>query len=144
MHALEVAAVLRECGITLEAHGDRLRLRPRDRVTPEILCLVREHKPDLLTIARRTSSRLAQANSEWDPDQACAVVSEALRAVTPGYITCPVTLVSVARRLLAEFATALELLLERRDLPSIRNCCTEYQEHLVALFDSSGGGSEEK
>lgn len=49
------AALLNELtdrGIELQAHGDRLRYRPRSAVTSELAEQLRAHKPELLVILR--------------------------------------------------------------------------------------------
>jgi hypothetical protein len=41
---------LKEQGITLQAHGNRLRYRPRSAVGPELLALLQKHKADIIRI----------------------------------------------------------------------------------------------
>jgi hypothetical protein len=46
-------------GITIEGDERRLRLRPRSKVNPELLCRLRQHKPEILALLgrRRTVAR---------------------------------------------------------------------------------------
>jgi hypothetical protein len=48
--AAELLHVLRARGIVVEARGDRLRYRPRHRVTEDELAIMRQLKPDLLRL----------------------------------------------------------------------------------------------
>jgi hypothetical protein len=41
---------LKALGVTLQPHGDALRFRPRDKVTPELLAGLRAHKGELLAM----------------------------------------------------------------------------------------------
>ena len=50
MSVIEVMIDLRERGIQLEAHGDRLRYSPRSSVTPELAQRMKAHKVALLAI----------------------------------------------------------------------------------------------
>ncbi len=51
MNSLSVTGALREAGVTFEMRGDRLRVAPAAKMTPELVALVREHKEDLAHIA---------------------------------------------------------------------------------------------
>jgi len=46
----DVLAQATAAGLTLEAAGDRLRVRPRDRLTPELRAALLAHKPALLAL----------------------------------------------------------------------------------------------
>jgi hypothetical protein len=48
--AVELLHTLRARGIVVEARGDRLRYRPRHRVTEDELAIMRQLKPDLLQL----------------------------------------------------------------------------------------------
>jgi hypothetical protein len=48
MTAVEILATLARRGVRVEVAGDRLRLRPADRVPPELVDVVRDRKPELL------------------------------------------------------------------------------------------------
>ena len=48
MNAAGIIERLRGRGITLQAKGDRLRFRPVDAVSPEMLATLRSRKPELL------------------------------------------------------------------------------------------------
>ena len=50
MSVTELMFDLRERGIQLEAHGDRLRYSPKAAMTPELAERVKAHKPTLLAI----------------------------------------------------------------------------------------------
>lgn len=50
--ALPLLLRLEADGFELRAEGDRLQVRPPARLTPELLSLLRQHKADLLTLAR--------------------------------------------------------------------------------------------
>jgi len=47
---------LRARGVVVEAHGDRLRLLPADRVTPDELATLRAHKVDVLRLLADVAS----------------------------------------------------------------------------------------
>jgi hypothetical protein len=49
MTVVEVLEQMRNAGVRLAARDDRLRLIPKSRVTPEIVELARQHKPELLS-----------------------------------------------------------------------------------------------
>lgn len=50
MTAADLLAELGRRGIQVEAHGDRLRYRPRSAVTPELAQRLKSHKRELLAI----------------------------------------------------------------------------------------------
>lgn len=50
MTATDLITELRARGITLEAHGDRLRYRPAEAVTPELRAALVAHKSELLSL----------------------------------------------------------------------------------------------
>lgn len=63
---IDVLNELRARGVELRAQGNRLRFRPVDRVTPDLLARLREHKAELLAIldgpgrwARRAAALLS-------------------------------------------------------------------------------------
>ncbi len=78
-------AELRGRGITLQAHGDKLRYRPRDQMTPDLIERLKAHKDDVLAILaacsgtdqsnpRRYAARLIrQARQDGDRDRAVAM-----------------------------------------------------------------------
>lgn len=58
MTARELLDALARQGVTVEAHGDRLRYSPREAVTPDLLERLREHKAELLALLRPPGRRL--------------------------------------------------------------------------------------
>jgi len=48
-------AAVAQLGITLEVHDDKLRYRPRDRMTPTLANRLKAHKADVLDILRADS-----------------------------------------------------------------------------------------
>lgn len=50
MTTLALLSDLAAVGVTLQPQGDKLRFHPRDRVTPELLDRITEHKPELLRV----------------------------------------------------------------------------------------------
>ena len=50
MTTAELIDDLRQRGIRLEAHGDKLRYSPRDAVTGDLLAMLQAHKGDLLAM----------------------------------------------------------------------------------------------
>jgi hypothetical protein len=52
---LELVERARAEGLTLEAAGDRLRVRPKDRLTPELRALLVEYKAEILRALPQTS-----------------------------------------------------------------------------------------
>ena len=57
MTATEIIRDLRSLGVELQAQGDRLRFRPKDAVTPDLLALLVQYKPDILA-ALSTKARI--------------------------------------------------------------------------------------
>jgi len=64
MTALEVLTTLEARGVRVRVVGDRLRLAPADVLTPELLAVVREHKPGIIA-ALTASGILASAECGW-------------------------------------------------------------------------------
>ena len=58
MQAQELLSTLKEQGIAVRPDGDRLRVRPKSRLTPELREELLAHKPELLEFLR----------SEWPPE----------------------------------------------------------------------------
>jgi len=50
MSAAALLAELAQLGITIEAHGDRLRYSPRSSVTPDLADRLKAHKRELLAM----------------------------------------------------------------------------------------------
>lgn len=48
MTASEILSKLERQGIELQAHGDRLRFRPKDAVTPDLRAALAAHKGEIL------------------------------------------------------------------------------------------------
>jgi hypothetical protein len=59
MSVTELMVDLRDRGIQLEAHGDRLRYSPKEAMTPELTERVKAHKPTLLAILTADDIRAA-------------------------------------------------------------------------------------
>ena len=57
MTATEIIQDLRRLGVQLEAAGDRLRFRPKEAMTPDLLALLVQYKPDILA-ALSTKARI--------------------------------------------------------------------------------------
>jgi len=53
--AQDLLAQLSGIGVEIEAHGDRLRYRPRSAMTPDLLAAVKSCKPELLEILATNS-----------------------------------------------------------------------------------------
>lgn len=75
---------LRRAGLAVEANGDRLRLRPADRITDAVRQFVRDHRAELLAelsaelLAELSAANDAQAAPE--PLQAPEATSDPKRA----------------------------------------------------------------
>lgn len=46
---------LRHAGLTVEAEGDRLLVRPRELINDDLRALIREHKPEIMALLRRAA-----------------------------------------------------------------------------------------
>ena len=68
--ARDVLASLSNMGITIEAHGDGLRYRPKSAMTPDLLVSARRCKAELLSLLAKPAGH---ANREWDRFFACAI-----------------------------------------------------------------------
>jgi hypothetical protein len=67
--AVAVACALEAAGLELMADGDRLVVRPRAVITPDLDRLIRSHKHDLLSLLRMLDdgviARREQFTAEW-------------------------------------------------------------------------------
>jgi hypothetical protein len=61
MTALSVLTQARAAGLTLRPAGDRIRFKPVENMTPELLAEVREHKGELLDLLR--AGRVAEVRA---------------------------------------------------------------------------------
>lgn len=73
--AAELLAELDGLGIQLEANGEHLRFRPRDKVTADLASRMKMHKPELVALVvkraaldRRIAEQLAQLVPYRTPD----------------------------------------------------------------------------
>jgi hypothetical protein len=65
MTAPELLADLRARGIRVRVVGDRLRLAPLEVLTPELLEVVRQHKPELLRLLAGRHEVSTPAACSW-------------------------------------------------------------------------------
>jgi hypothetical protein len=83
--AVDLLAELDGLGIHLEADGPRLRFRPRDRATPELVGRMKANKDDLLRLLaeraldRRIAEQLARLVPYRTPDGRCILVDPQAR-----------------------------------------------------------------
>jgi len=68
--ASELLVELESSGIQLEADGDRLTFRPREKVTVELTRCMKAQKGELLSLlsARKTASALSELVTTWPED----------------------------------------------------------------------------
>mgnify|MGYP001156808623 FL=1 len=64
MSAVQLIQDLTEAGVTVAVRGDKLRCTPRERMTPQLIHRVREHKPELLARLEYASDTLT-ADALW-------------------------------------------------------------------------------
>ena len=64
MNASQLIRELAEAGVTIAVRGEVLRCTPRERMTPQLLQRVREHKPELLARLEYATDTL-NANAVW-------------------------------------------------------------------------------
>ena len=66
---MAVLDYLRGAGLAVEANGERLRLSPPDRVTPDVLQFVRDHRAELVTdlLTERAAANDPQPAAEAPP-----------------------------------------------------------------------------
>ena len=64
MSAVQLVQDLTEAGATVAVRGDKLRCTPRERMTPQLIHRVREHKPELLARLEYASDTLT-ADALW-------------------------------------------------------------------------------
>src|SRR4051812_38410147 len=84
MDASALLASLRASGVELAAEDDRLRYRPRDRVSPGLLDALARHKPEILDLLAAEADALGNdddhspaAGLPWPADPAAQVAQEA-------------------------------------------------------------------
>ena len=65
MTARDLLAELNQRGITIEAHGDRLRYSPRSAVTPDLAQRMKAHKAALLAILAGETWQPEASISDW-------------------------------------------------------------------------------
>lgn len=63
MAASTILATIAAAGLTVTADGDRLTVRPKDRIAPEVRDLIRARKAELLALLVEHS---ASADDSWD------------------------------------------------------------------------------
>src|SRR5262245_29846083 len=89
--AVELLADLQRRGVTIQAHDDKLRVRPKGCLTPAEQAAVREHKPQLLRLLTRPTipsppppvAGAARARaSEW-PEVLNEMLGGNVRTITP-------------------------------------------------------------
>lgn len=71
MAAPTILATIAAAGLTVTADGDRLTVRPKDRITPEVRDLIRARKAELLALLVEHSAD-ADADDNWDERAAIA------------------------------------------------------------------------
>ncbi len=62
-----IAAILSDAvrlGVELQAHGDKLRYRPRDRMTPDLADRLKAHRGDVLALLRANLDGCAAIDSD--------------------------------------------------------------------------------
>jgi len=70
MSAADLLARLDAMGVELEARADRLRYRPREKVTADLADRMKNHKAELLALlaTRKTAGRLLEVAATWPAD----------------------------------------------------------------------------
>ena len=80
MGAPDILAHLHAAGVSLSRKGDKLIASPREAVTPEIVDLIRAHKPELLEALRDPVAEARRqrvlAKLEDNPEAPYAVVTD--------------------------------------------------------------------
>ncbi|KAA0681860.1 hypothetical protein [Roseomonas genomospecies 6] len=71
MVAPTILATIAAAGLTVTADGDRLTVRPKDRITPEVRDLIRARKAELLALLAEPPAT-ADADDDWDERAAIA------------------------------------------------------------------------
>ncbi len=68
--AADLLAELDALGVQLEADGERLRYRPREKVTADLAGRMKMHKAELLAVlaTRKTAGRLLEVAATWPAD----------------------------------------------------------------------------
>ena len=68
MTTAALLADLDRLGVTLDVDGDRLRFHPRDRIGPELLTRLRDHKRDLIDALRALREPHGAEGVQPDPE----------------------------------------------------------------------------
>jgi len=103
---------LRERGVRVRVDAGKLKLAPRDRVTPELVERIRANKDEIKVI-------LAPITSP-DSDEAYASLLKTLAFIEDLHNRAPMTVRPRIRHILAEHTSVIEWLFERRDFSSLR------------------------
>ncbi len=67
MTATALLEEIRLLGVDVQVNGDRLRLRPACRLTPEFVEKLRACKPELLAVLRREERHDSERVGPWQP-----------------------------------------------------------------------------
>ena len=82
--AADLLAELRGLGIELQPHGESLRFRPRDRMTPDLLARTRMHKAELLAMFHPEDVQAAFVEAPVrTPDDWPAALADFVLLLTP-------------------------------------------------------------
>lgn len=77
-------ANLRGWGVEVRARGDKLRLSPQSALTPELLALVKDHKPGLLELLTTPAFSAAESRMLAGAPADMLAAVEAVKRVFPG------------------------------------------------------------
>jgi hypothetical protein len=65
MTADSLLSETKRCGVKLSRRGDKLVVAPADKCPPELIAMLREHKPEILTLLEAQASGLAPDCAPW-------------------------------------------------------------------------------
>ena len=82
---MQVLEYLRKKGITIKLKPEGISLGPKEKVTPEIINLVKQHKTEIIHSLQKANTKEAYTYQGYNYDQLCQIFTALLRQAG-GYI----------------------------------------------------------
>ena len=76
---MQVLEYLRKKGITIKLKPEGISLGPKEKVTPEIVNLVKQHKAELIHSLQKANTKEAYTYQGYDYDKVCKIFTTLLK-----------------------------------------------------------------